>query len=100
MQEVYEDFLRQMRRARSNLLILYTPGPTDAQRAFPAIAQWVQGHGHIEIGDQEGFGFIVRAIDYGGQVFEDEEPETLTEALAALENGLAKWFQEQGIEVK
>jgi hypothetical protein len=25
---------------------------------------------------------------------------TLAEALAALENGLAKWFKEQGIEVE
>ena len=32
---------------------------------------------HIEIGDQEGFGFTVRALDYGGVVFEDDKPRTL-----------------------
>ena len=97
---VYEDFLRQMRRATPSPLILYTPSPTDVHKAFPAIAMWVQCYGHIEIGDQEGFGFTVRALDYGGQVFEDNKPGTLAEAMAALEMGLARWFKEQGIEVK
>lgn len=73
--------------------------PTKAQTAvedlFPAIAKWVQGYGHIEIGDQEAFGFVARALDYGGFVFEDDKPDTLTEALAALEKGLARWFEEQ-----
>jgi hypothetical protein len=32
-------------------------------------------------------------------VFEDDKPETLAEALAALEKGLTEWFEEQGIEV-
>jgi hypothetical protein len=32
--------------------------------------------------------------------FEDEKPDTLAEAMAALEKGLAKWFKEQGIEVE
>jgi hypothetical protein len=32
--------------------------------------------------------------------FEEDKPETLAEALAVLENGLRKWFKEQGIEVE
>jgi hypothetical protein len=67
------------------------------EKLFPAIAQWVRGYGHIEIGDQEMFGFVVRALDYGGMVFEDDRPDTLAEAMAALEEGLKKWFDEQGI---
>jgi hypothetical protein len=59
----------------------------------------VQG-GHIEIGDHEGFGFVVRALDYGGMVFEDNRPETLAEAMAALENGLRKWSEEQGEDLE
>ncbi len=98
IEAVYEDFLRQMRRARSNPLILRTPSPTDVEKSFPAIAQWVRGYGHIEIGDQEGFGFIVRAIDYGGVVFEDDKPDTLAEAMAALEKGLTEFFEREGIE--
>jgi hypothetical protein len=97
-EEVYEEFVRQLRRARSNPLILYTPSPTDVQKSFPAIAQWVRRYGHIEIGDQEGFGFIVRAIDYGGVVFEDGKPTSLAEAMAVLEEGLDAWFKDEGIE--
>jgi hypothetical protein len=65
---------------------------------FPAVAKWVNGCGHIEIGDQEGFGFIVRAIDFGGVMFEDDKPRTLAEAMAALEKGLAKYFEREGME--
>jgi len=46
------------------------------------------------------FGFVVRAVDYGGVVFEDDRPNTLAEAMAALEIGLRKWYKEQGIELK
>lgn len=96
VEPVHEDFLRQMRRARSNPLILRSHGPTDVEKSFSAIARWVRGYGHVEIGDQEGFGFIVRAIDYGGVVFEDEKPTTLAEAMAALEKGLAEYFEQEG----
>jgi len=33
-------------------------------------------------------------IGYGGQVFEDNKPTTLVEAMAALKQGLAEWFDE------
>ena len=69
------------------------------QKSLPAIAKWVQGFGHIEIGDQETVGFVVRAIDYGGVVFEDGKPNSLTEAMAALEKGLAEYFERERIEV-
>lgn len=67
---------------------------------FPAIARYVRGYGFIEVGDQEGFGFVVRAIGYGGLDFEDDTPETLAEAMAVLEAGLARWFEEQGVEAE
>jgi hypothetical protein len=31
--------------------------------------------------------------------FEDDTPEILAEAMAVLEAGLSKWFEEQGIEL-
>ena len=96
VEDVYVDFLRQMRRARSAPLILRTPGPTDVQKSFPAVAKWVQGYGHIEIGDQEGFGFVVRAIDYGGVVFEDDKADTLAEAMAAAGEGAGRVFRAGG----
>ncbi len=48
------------------------------------------------VGDQEGFGFVARAIDYGGVDFEDNSPETLAEAMTVLEAGLKHWFEKQG----
>ena len=56
---------------------------------FPAIAKWVRRGGWIEIGEQEQFGFIVRALDGGGLVFEDTEARTLDKAMTALERGIA-----------
>ena len=47
------------------------------EQLLPAIAQWVRGYGHIEIGDQEMFGFVARALDYGNLAFEDDKPDTL-----------------------
>lgn len=57
-------------------------------------------NGHIEIGDQEMFGFVTSALDNGGMVFENTRPDTLTEAMAALENGLKKWFAEEGDDLE
>jgi hypothetical protein len=70
------------------------------EELFPAVAQWVRGYGHIEIGDQEMFGFVARALDYGGLAFEDDKPDTLAEALASLERGLREYFQREGIELE
>jgi hypothetical protein len=100
VEEVYEDFLRQVRKANPGPIIMLSPRPTPVEEQFANIAKWVQGYGHIEIGDQEGSGFVVRALDYGGVVFEDDKPASLAEALAALEKGLKKCFKKQGIEVE
>ena len=63
---------------------------------FPAISKFVQDCGYIEIGDLYGCGFIVTAEDYDGvRVFEDDKPGTLVEAMAALEQGLDRWFKDQ-----
>jgi hypothetical protein len=43
------------------------------------------------------FGFVARALDYGGLAFEDGRPDTLAEALAALEKGLAEYFEREGV---
>jgi hypothetical protein len=100
IKEAYEDYLRQAREARRAKMVKATAEQQAVDKLFPAVAQWVRGDGHIEIGDQEGFGFVIRALDYGGLVFEDNKPVTLAEALAALEKGLRNWFEEQGIEIE
>lgn len=94
--EEYEDYLQHMAKARSVGKVKPTAKQATAEKVFPAIARWVQGCGHIEIGDQQGFGFVARALDYGGLVFEDDKAETLAEALAALEKGLAEYFRREG----
>ena len=64
------------------------------EAAYPNVAEWVNGCGWIEIGDQDWQGFVVRALDGGGMIFEKEGCKTLAEAMAALDKGLGKWFQE------
>jgi hypothetical protein len=44
---------------------------------------------------QELFGFVARALHEGGIQDEDDRPDTLAEAIAALEVGLTRWFEEQ-----
>ena len=100
LEEVYLDFLREMRKARPGPVIMLSARPADPGRQFPAVARWVQGYGHIEIGYHEGLGFVARALDSGGVVFEDTRAEVLPQALAVLEQALARWFQGQGIEVE
>jgi hypothetical protein len=97
VQQAYQGYLRQQRDAHRVGMVKPTAEQQDVEALFPAIAKWVQGYGHIEIGDQEMFGFVARVLDYGGLAFEDDRPDTLAEALAALEEGLKKWFDEQGI---
>lgn len=53
----------QLREARRAKIVRPSAEQAAVEKAFPAIAQWVNGYGHIEIGDQEGFGFMVRALD-------------------------------------
>jgi hypothetical protein len=100
VQRAYQSYLRQKREAHRRGMVKPTAEQQAVEKLFPAIARWVRGYGHIEIGDQEMFGFVARALDYGGLAFEDDRPDTLAEAMAVLERGLAKWFEEQGIEVE
>jgi hypothetical protein len=99
VQEAYEAHLRQLRAAHRVGVVKPTKEQAGVEKLFPAIARWVRGYGHIEIGAQEMFGFVVRALDYGGQVFEDDKPDTLAEAIAALEKGLTEYFNREGIDI-
>lgn len=94
----YKDHLRQMREGHRATMVKPNAKQATVEELFPAIAKWVRSYGHIEFGDQESFGFVVRALDYGGLVFEDDKPDTLVEAMAALEKGLAEYFEREGIE--
>jgi hypothetical protein len=98
--QAYQGYLRKRRDAHRVGMVKPTAEQQGVEKLFPALAQWVRGYGHVEIGDQEMFGFVARALDYGNLAFEDDRPDTLAEALAALEKGLRKWFDEQGIDLE
>lgn len=89
LEEVYLDFLREMRKASPGPVIMLSPWPADPSRQFPAINQWVQGSGWIEVGRLKEAGFVARALDDAGPVFENNSSSSLGEALAVLEERLA-----------
>ena len=68
----------------------------DIEATYPNVAEWVQGCGWIEIGDQDWQGFVARAMNGGGLIYEKEGCRTLVEAMAALEKGLGEWFEKNG----
>lgn len=100
VQDAYEAHLRRLGEPHRVGVVKPTEEQASVEKLFPAIARWVRGYGHIEIGDQEMFGFVVRALDDAGVVFEDDKPDTLAEAMAALEKGLTEYFEREGIEIE
>jgi hypothetical protein len=99
IREAYRAYLRRLRDERRAGMVELSSEQAKVGTMFPALATYVREYGYVEIGDQEGVGFVVRAISYGGLDFEDDTPETLAEAMAVLEAGLAAWFEEQGVEL-
>jgi hypothetical protein len=97
--KAYTSHLRELCEERRAGAVTPSDEQAKVEALFPTIARYVGSYGYIEVGDQEGFGFVVRAIGYGGLDFEDDTPETLAEAMAVLEAGLARWFGEQGQEM-
>jgi hypothetical protein len=83
-----------MRKAGAGLRIVYFPGPPPVAEQLPATSRWVRECGRIEVGRQEA-GFVARALDDAGPVFENTGCDTLDEAMAALEEELAEWFRDQ-----
>lgn len=96
IERTFRELLGQLRMIQREKMARPDVEQAKVETMFPAIARYVRGSGFVEIGDQESFGFVVRAIGYGGLDFEDDSPETLAEAMAVLEAGLARWFEEQG----
>lgn len=66
---------------------------------FPAIARWVRG-GRIEVGESEYATMVARALDEGGMVFEAKGFTTLDEAMIVLEQGLAEFWRNEGVELE
>jgi hypothetical protein len=70
------------------------------EATYPHIALWVTNGGWIEMGDDECSPSFVRALDGGGMVWEGKSRyQSVDEALRAMEIGLRKYMQEQGIDL-
>ena len=54
----------------------------------------MQESGWIEVGRRKEGGFVARALDDNGLVFENNISNTLAEAMAALEEGLTGRFKD------
>jgi hypothetical protein len=89
--QVFEDFCRKVLKSKP------APERPTVEELYPTIAEFVCIQGHIEIGDQQGVGFVARALDYGGLVFEARNVKTLAEAMAALEAGLADRLERESL---
>jgi hypothetical protein len=90
LEEAYLDFCRELRHSNPGRLIMLSPRPPAFHERFPTLSSWVLKNGWIEVGQQEQSGFVARALDDGGVVFEDDGLDSLAEALVALEEGLAE----------
>jgi len=98
IEEAYRAHLGRLRDEHRIGMAKLSAEQVKAGAMFPAIDRWVKEYGWIEIGVQELFGFVARALHEGGLEVEDDRPDTLAEALAALEAGLARWFKNEGVE--
>jgi hypothetical protein len=70
--------------------------PTGFEQMYSNIARWVTSYGWIEIGDDGQSPSLVRALDEGGLVWEDNDDATLDEVLQALDAFLAEQMTQYG----
>ena len=76
---------------------------TSLEILYPHTNYFVDAIGWIEVGrdDDSSLTSFIKALNAGGMVWEGkDEYKTLDEAFQDLEQGLAEWMQEQGIEAE
>lgn len=65
------------------------------ETSYPAITEWVDSYGWIEIGNDEDSDSLIRALNEGGLIWESQKKhKTLDQALQACERALAEWIEE------
>jgi hypothetical protein len=84
------DYVRRLRASRIGQEVPILTIHQGLDEAFPAVARWVQTLGRIEIGVEEGQGFVVRAVERGDRrvFYQDTGSTSLDEALKSLERGM------------
>jgi len=55
-------------------------------KTYPHLTWWIENQSWIEIGTDDYSGIWVRILDEGGTRWEDEDSETLDEALGKADN--------------
>ena len=84
------DYVRKLKASRIGQEVPIITVPQELDEAFPALARWVKSQGRIEIGIEGELGFVVRALDDVGIVFEGKGDKSLGEALTTLQRRLAQ----------
>ena len=70
----------------------------DFEDKYPAIAEFIEGIGWIEIGIHEILSCFVRAYDLGGTVYEGKNSyPSMEAALQDLNQGIADYMDENGL---
>ncbi len=73
--------------------------PGDFVHNYPNVNRFAFERGWIEVGADEYSHSLIRALDLGGLVWEGKEGyESLDEALAHLQQGLAQWMKEVAVD--
>ncbi|MFZ2727432.1 MAG: hypothetical protein WAX77_14350 [Methylococcaceae bacterium] len=66
------------------------------EKKYPNIADWIDRHGSIELGQNDYSDSMVRVLDEGGTVWESEEDyNSLDDLFNALEAELAEFIKER-----
>jgi hypothetical protein len=75
------------------------PKSTSLDAKYPNISRFIEAHGWIEIGQHEVLSAFIRAYDEGGTVYEGQDSyPTLEAALEDLDQGIANYMEEHGID--
>ena len=67
------------------------------EASYLDLANWVMGGGWVELGQTNDMPSMARALDEGGMVWEGKERyQNMDELLRALNEGIARWREENG----
>lgn len=78
-----------------------TNNKTMFEKNFPYISSWIYTSGWIEIGSDDYSESMIRILNEGGMIWEDEESVSLNEALKRAEDYLKNQLPEEfGIELE
>ena len=84
------EYVRKLKATQVGRDVPIITVPQEFDEAFPALVRWVKTQGRIEIGVEEGQGFVVRALDGEGVEFEGKTGKSVGEALTALQRRIAR----------